>query len=272
MDIDAIIAAGVSAPAENAQPRADAAEEATTETPEGESTEPEAGNEPKEEMFPKKAVNALSRRDKKIGKQAAELAQLRHELEALRKAQPSESQAKETEPQEADFETYGQYLKAIARYEAKNLVSETKKEDSEQKAQSAEKEWEAERAEAIDENADQAKAAFPDFKKVLDSASDDKGIIQLSPHVRKTLLEADNGAFALYVLAKEGLLDEVNAMSPARAAMTIARMEDKGLALSKQKPVTQAPAPMIPAKGVATGSKPAERMSGKELLREIRAG
>ncbi len=270
MDIDAVIAEAVT-PAVAAQPQADAT---TTppEAPEADTPLPEAMEKSAEEMFPKKAVNAISRRDKKIGKQAAEIQQLREENERLKQTATPTPKKEDGPPKEEDFEgkSYGEYLRAVARYEATQIHKETQTKDTESKELTEAQKWERERAEAIDKSAEAAKAAFPDFDDVLEEHLDANGVIPLSPHVRKALLEAENGAYALYALAREGLLEEINDMSPLKAAMTIARMEDKGLSLSKKKaetPTTQAPAPMTPAKGAASAAKPLHQMSPEELLK-----
>lgn len=261
-EFDAIIAEGLSAPAETKTEEA-APEETVTEV---EITEPQASEETeeKEEMFPKKAVNALSRRDKQIGKLKAEKQQMHQELEELRQKATPKAEVKDDSPKEEDFETYGEYLRAEARFAAKQELRETQTKQTESKAKLEADEWEEDRRIAIEENHQEALKAFSDFKTLLDDNSDDKGQIPLSTAARRALLEADAGAFALRSILKDGVLDELNQMSPAKAAMMVARHEDKAIAASK-KQTTKTPAPMTPSKGVATNSKSLDKMSPDEL-------
>lgn len=261
-EFDAIIAEGLAAPA---QPETKDAPEETPTGTEVETPEPAASDEDKpEEMFPKKAVNALSRRDKQIGKLKAEKQQMRQELEELRQKAAPKAEVKDESPKEDDFETYGEYLRAEARFAAKQELRETQKQQTETKAKADADEWEEDRRIAIEENHQEALKTFSDFKTLLDDNSDDKGQISLSPAARRALLESDNGAFALHSILKNGALDELNQLSATKAAMLVARHEDKAIAASK-KQTTKAPTPMTPSKGVASNSKSLDRMSPDEL-------
>jgi hypothetical protein len=259
MDIDAIIDAAPAAPQAQAQPENTPETDATTEV-NSEPAEPKAP-EAKEDAFPKKAVNAISRRDKKIGKQAEQIRRLNEELTALRSKAPKES----------DFEgrPYGDLLKAEAKHAAaeESTERELKRVESEDKA--AREEWKQERLEALGTNSAEARKSIPDFDTVLKQSK--PFLDSLPEEISDALLEADNPAFAVVALAKEGLLGELADMSPTRAAMLIAKMEEKGLALVSKPEATKAPAPIAPVKGSGTAGKPVERMSGKELLKSIRS-
>lgn len=273
-DLDAIIAEGVATSTENAQ--SETSSEATTEqAQEGEQTETKTEEKPAKQPWPKEAENALSRAkgdrarykaERDFNKQRAE--QLEKELADYKKPKAENT----GEPQEADFEgkPYGVYLKAVARWEAKQTFEQTKAEETKAKAETSARDWEQERAQAINDNHVIAEKAFPDFKDTMDGAADDNGKIPLSPDLRAAILDSDNGAFALYALIKEGLLDEANDLSSRKAAMLIARMEDKALALSKTK-TTKTPTPLSPAKGTATGGKSLETMSGEEIRKWMRS-
>ena len=89
---------------------------------------------------------------------------------------------------------------------------------------------------------------------------------ELPEHVQTAFLEAENPALAVYALAKEGKLQTLITMSPYQAAMAIGRAQDRGEALTKAKQVTNAPAPIAPAKGSGQGGKTLDRMDGNELM------
>jgi hypothetical protein len=209
-----------------------------------------------------KLLNKLSRENRKIGKLTAEKYQLKQELEALRSKQVA---IKEGEPQESDFEgkPYGDYLKAVAKWEARQLFNENQLKQVEEKTKESNDDWKQERLEAARENGALATKAFPDFNKVTDSA-----FSTLDPKLHDIFLEADNGAFALYALVKEGMIEELNELSPTKAAMMISRYEDKGLALSK-KPTTKAPTPLAPSRGNTIGTKAVENKTTSELLKWV---
>lgn len=264
----------------NANPEPTPNAEASKEVP-----EPQAGDEtnddkPQGEEFPKKARNALSYRDKKIGKLQAEKQQLLRELELSRqppanRQQPQQRLNQQVEqqpqqqtpdgyPKEDDFSNWGDYTKALARFEAEQIFKERHRQESESKVRAIDAEWESERGEAMDESAEDAKKQFPDFEKIVGQALQS---VEIEPHVFHALLESDKSAYALYALAKDGKLAELNAASPTKAAMMIARYEDKAIELSKPKtPISNAPKPLTPGKGVASSGKSLDQMSGHELL------
>lgn len=268
-EIDAIIdAAETVSPAQETTdaPKETPEEQPETDTPEPEQAEVEIKERP-EEMFPKKAVNALSRRDKQIGKLKAEKQQMQQELEALRIKGVPKTEVKDDSPKEENFATYGEYLRAEARFAAKQELNEVQSKQQTETAKTEAQEWETERQEAIDENHQEALKAFPDLPELVAKNVDANGKIPLSPDARRALLESDNGAFALRQILKDGLLSDLNEMSPAKAAMLVARMEDKGLAQSKIKSVSKAPTPMMPSKGNASSGGKAE----DELINDILA-
>lgn len=269
MDIDAVIAEAVApAPA----PEETQVAEATIETREGaEQVAPEPEADKPKELTPdeqlEKLRKAKSRDDRKIGKLTALKYQYEKELAELRAGKVSKTEATSDEPKEEDFEgkPYGDYLKAVAKYEAKKTFSETQTQEAELRKKFEADSWEQERAEAIDANAVKAKTTFGDFESVMNENAE--YLSGIAPHVKQALLEADNGAFALYLMAKEGVLADLNDMSPAKVGIVVGKYEDRALAL--KKPVTQAPQPMAAAKGTGRASKTIEQMSADELLKWV---
>lgn len=268
MDVDAIIAEATAPVAAQTQPEIKAgdapaeAPEVTEPTPEA---TPEEKPEAKEDSFPKKAVNAISRRDKKIGKQAEQIRALNAELSKLRTQAPKEA------PKEADFEgkPYGEYLKAEAKHAAAEEITERETKRIESDLEATKIAYKEERGQIIADNAVEARKSFSDFDAVLKAS---KPVLDsLPPEIQELFLDADNGAFALYAVAKEGALEDLADMSIGRAAMTIKSMEDKGLALKQPKKATNAPAPMSPAKGTGTGGKPLHEQSVDELMKWVKS-
>lgn len=227
-----------------------------------ETTTPEP-SEPEDVPFPKKAVNALSRRDKQIGKLQAQLAAERAELAKYREQQAKTP--KDNAPDENAFDNYGEYLKAVARYEAKQELSQTSKQQKEAESAAQEEAWISERSAYASERAVKAVETIPDYKQLFMENAD---VLQsLPPHVERAFLEADAPELAFYALAKEGRLEALLNMSPSKAAIEIGRAELRGEALSKAKPVTRAPAPVAGVKGASGTTKTLDTMNSSELMK-----
>lgn len=237
------------------------AENPVTETPEPEPEKPQTADELKT------LQNRLARENRRIGKLTAQKYQFENEAKTLREqlAKLQTNQTANGPPQEGQFNNYGEYLKAEARYAAQELLTERDTQNQTQAQKANEQAWTEDRLEHVADTSQKAKAAFPDYQSVYDQNLD---IIQtFPPHIEKAFLEADNPAYALYALAKDGGLEQLASMSATRAAVVIARAEDRAASMKAQ--VTRAPTPLAGAKGTAPGSKELHQMSGDELLKWV---
>ena len=237
--------------------------ETPTEEPKAaEESTPTETHEPEDVPFPKKAVNALSRRDKQIGKLQAQLAAERAEVAKYREQQ-IKSPA-DTSPKEESFDNYGEYLKAIVRHEAQQELSQNSKKQEEQATTAQQEAWHAERTEYVTSKAQKAMETISDYKQLFMENSD---ILQsLPPHIERAFYELDSPELAFYALAKEGRLDAILDMSPVRAAAELGKAEIRGETLSKAKQITKAPSPIEGLKGTGSSTKSLDTMSSKELL------
>lgn len=242
----------------DAQPQADATIETANEQPTEELNKP-AEAESDEVVFPKKAVNAISRRDKQIGKLRAELAAERAAKQELeqRYAKPAAKPAS-GEPQEADFDNYHDYIRALNRYDNEQLL-ETRETKQKQTQQTAEKDaWVAERRSAIEEQTRNIAKENPRIVQLVQEYSD--LLDAMPPEIDELFLEADNGALAFLNLAEEGKLEALLSMSPARAAMEIGRAQTQAFT----KPRTKAPTPMPAARGSVPQGKSFDKYTPEE--------
>lgn len=216
----------------------------------------------------KKLRNYYSKSKGQIARERAQRQQLQREVEELRQSRQENKPEAAKPPSERDFadKTYEELLDAKAKYYASQAYQESQKKAEESRTQAQQLAWEAERAAKLDEGAAKAVETFPDFDNVMQENAD--VMADLSPTVRRAVLEADNGALALYHLAKEGTLEQLNGMSAYKVAATLARAEDK--ALSYQKPVTKTPAPLSPNRGTAAASKSLSAMSFEEIKKELK--
>lgn len=255
---------------------AEANEQIATETP---VDEPLKVEEPKPEddsqkaesdddsvTFPKKAINALSRRDKTIGKLRAELAALK----AAQVAQPTpqaqqipQNIKSDGAPREEDFDNYGDYLKASFKYDLQQEQAKTKAEAQSQQETYKEQLWKAEREQAIIQSFDGHKQALPDFEQVVASFVDVAD--EFSPEIENIFYSADDPALAFYNLAKEGKLEALATMSPYQVMREVALAEMKKPQVNR---VTNAPNPIKPVQGRGSVSKDVGSMSGEELLKK----
>lgn len=243
--------------------------EAPVEAPE-ETGQPEQNAEPKdppkeeEAPFPKKAINALSRRDKQIGKLRAEREAYLNELTKLREEQAKALAPKE--PTEEQFESYGEYLKALTKFHATQVQPAQPQQP--QQPDYRQQQMIAQRDQAIAIKSQEAMKAIPDYQSVIQEHAE---IADSFPEeLQNAFYEAENPGLALYTLAKEGRLYDLVDMTPARAAMEIARAEVRGQQIMSRKPVTNAPAPISAAKGSGPATQRLETMSADEILKAAR--
>ena len=249
---------------------------AKVETPKEEPEEPKQA-EPKDEAdkaedetddvpFPKKAVNAISRRDKQLAKMRADMAALQAEVSKYRQPQAQTQQAPQTDnsaPKEDDFDDYGSFLEAKLLHKIKMEQSVQQKSQQEQQFQTQKQQWVQQREVEISQKVEAHKAEIPDFMQVIEMNADIMD--SLPEHIEQAFLEADDAGLAYYNLAKEGKLEALLTMSPYRAAMEIALAQTKKPTLNR---VSGAPNPIKPVSGRGTSTKDTSDMSGEELLKK----
>lgn len=142
-----------------------------------------------------------------------------------------------TEPKAEDFDNYGDYIKALTRFE----VRQGQLKDAGGDISATRGELWAAKVEATTET-------LPDFHEVVGSSE-----VNIAPHVLAALMEADNGPALAYHMAQHPeVADRLNGLSPAKAAIEVGRLETS-LAAPVVKAQTKAPAPISPARpGSAT--------------------
>ena len=211
--------------------------------------------------FPKKAVNALSRRDKKINKLQAQLSELQQQLHSPPAAKP-ETQVANGKPREEDFESYGDYLRAEIMHDVRNDQSQRDEKAQEKQLTNQQEQYVEQRRASLAEQIEVEAKNIPDFGQVWTENAD--LLDELPKHIEHAFYEADNAPLAIYTLAKEGKLEELATMSPAKAAMEIGRAQIR----ATSKPQTSnAPAPLKSAKGTMKTDKSLENKSASELMK-----
>lgn len=239
------------------------APEAVTETPQEVTETPEEPpvEAPRDDSFPKKAVNAISRRDKMIGKLRAELAAERAKSAAPQKSEPVNGVSPTLpngEPNPDFYQTYDELNKARIQYEAGKTAQQIKIEQKESFLQEVEDEHWQEREAVADAAAAELVKTTPEFAAVIQQNA--QVIQSASLEVRQLILDADNPALALFNLVKEGKFAQLSQMPLARAAMEVGRAS----ALAISPPKTKAPAPLPASRGSVPATKPLEKYTHEE--------
>lgn len=244
-------------------------------------TEDQTGDKPDQSdeadvPFPKKAVRALSRRDKKIEKLQAELAAYRAgqvPTNNVRASQPQATQPKnqtnDQGPREEDFDNYGDFVAARAEHNVLKRLKEQQEAASKametQQHESKVREYIEARDDEIAEQAKAYMSQIPDYESVMREAAD---IVDSIPdEIRRLFYEAEDAALAAYNLAKSGKLERLATMSPYKAAIEIDRAQQIKPQVRK---VPSAPQPIKGMTGAsASGSKSFDAMSGEEIIKKL---
>lgn len=221
--------------------------------------------------FPKKAKNALERRDKKINKLRARIA----ELEAAQ-SQPQMQQYEDVvednpyglkEPKEDDFDDYAEYLEAKGEYKAQREFAKRELEFKQRQEVESQQQWVQQRVSQIDKRAAETVKAIPELNGLFQENQD---IIEgYSDDTKMAFLEADKPELAFYALAKEGKLESLEGMSPTRVAREIALAEMRGEQMAQSRPVSNAPQPISKPKASSPKRRTLEDMSPSELIKHI---
>lgn len=221
------------------------------------------------EQLAKREANRQSHLNSKLAKMRRENRELREMAQRLsQQTAPSAKSDAPQPPSEDNFTTWDefraaerQYYEQLADWKIEQKLSEREKKTAEVSQADAANSYKAERinkhaemeAEFAKQVTDYEQTVYGDYGDFMQN---------LPTQVAEALLEADNASLALYALAKEGLLEQLEDMSPYRLAIEIGKAEIRGQSYLVPKKTTNAPTPMRGAKGITT-SKP---LSGKEAL------
>lgn len=215
----------------------------------------EEGDEP----FPKKAVNALARRDKQLAKMRNRYSSLEQEVAQLRQLVEKGGKAQSDEPNPDDYDNYSDFLMAKAEKIAQKKIEEALQKDRNPEVSEQDKQFMQREQEIMPLAQDLAKR-IPDFVETIDEYSED--IDDLPANIQSLLLHAQNPPLATYNLIKSGKLEALARMPEAMAAAEIISAQSNNPA----RRVSQAPAPVKPISGSPRGQKSIADMSPEELM------
>lgn len=282
MDLDAVIAQAT----QDVATEQKASEEATKAeiTPQEPSAEPaqeteaDISKKPDDALTPEQLVKREKNRESHLNSKLAQMKRANRDLQAqLAQQQAPKPQATETgqkakpNPQDPYYKdkTWEQYNEDLTDWKLEQKFSVKDKETEDTKKAEQFNTW---RTEQSDRTAKQAAEAFqklPDFKDLFEANYDTLETFD-NTHIEQAFYEAENPEMAAYALMKEGKLESLLQMSPARAAMEIAKAEDRGRAYLKTgKTATNAPTPISSAKGNSTGGKSLQNQSVDEVMKSL---
>jgi len=254
-----------------------ATDEASTEESQVETQEVQENiAEPEEESpFPKKAVNAISRRDKKIGKLSAELEQLRAQLQQVASKEPVKEQPQGVAPQKGDnppnpddYQTWDEYLEAKLEHGVKVALEKRTSQEKQSEASRQQQEYFQQRIENFGKSADLYAEKISDFEVIGNRVEKDV-LPNLSADVHMAILESEEGPLALYTLMKEGRIDELEDMDGRQALKFLAKAEVRGQKyVENSRKVSAAPKPIQAVKGTGTFKKDVSEMTPDEIRKK----
>ena len=89
-------------------------------------------------------------------------------------------------------------------------------------------------------------------------------------HIEAAFLKADNPTMAAFALMKEGSLQDLEDLPADRVDMVIGRAEERGkVYLNSVKTATNASTPIQSLKGTSSATKPLEKKSVEELMKQF---
>lgn len=215
--------------------------------------------------FPKKAVNALNRKDKKINKLRAQLRELEEKLDQ----QTNISQERKTVTPD-EFDTYGEYLKAEMKAELEQQLGQTAAQQQQAQLNAQKEQLMQQRDNEIAVQTQEVSKYVPDLKETMQQHI--HTLDALPQSIADIFYNIDNAPIAAYVLAKEGKLETLAYTSPHVAAYEIMAAQNKGMELlnksaSQSNHVSQAPQPMKAVRG--TGSHKKQLSPDDDVLKSL---
>jgi hypothetical protein len=218
-----------------------------------ETASPEQQNEqPESKTFTQEDVDRIAQKERERAERRAlrrmsdEFSQLREQIQQFQQPQQQTQQGADGEPKRGDFESYEDYIRALGRYEATQVLTKAQQEarTKQQQAESERHAGELQKLAATRIAAGQKE--FADFDAVINEAVAD-GLIKPGSELHLAIIESDIGHKVAYHLAKNpDEAERIAELSPRSMAREIGKLEAKLAAAPAPKPK---PAPIDPLGG-----------------------
>jgi len=225
-------------------------------------------------------INALVRQR---GETQRERDQMRQELDALRaekaalRPAPSTpaltgaAPASDPEPQEDDFQTYAEFVKATSLWTARQAVRDYEASQRQAQEQSRRQSWEADRTQSFAQRLSEAKTKHPDFD-VLVNRED----IELSPPMVEVIKDSPLAAdLMLHFAAHPDDAQRLFALPPMLAFGEMKALEGRlsaasgGSAAPRRFSLAKPPITPVGSQPTATTDDPSDMEFGPEYVRRM---
>ena len=217
-----------------------------------------------EAPIPKGVQKRIDRAIRRQYEAEAEAKYLREQI-ARAQAQPVQQQAQATITEDAprleNFQTYEDFLRAQARFEAKQEINQTLAAQAQREAMERAQAAQRQTAESWQQKVTKATAELPDFADVVGSSS-----APMPEHVKQMVLNSDQGPKLAYYLATHpDEAEQIATQHPLAAIRALVRIEDKLDAAKAVKKTTDAPEPISTVGAKAKSTKSPSEMTDKEF-------
>jgi len=215
--------------------------------------------------IPKEVEKALRKKDRYNRNLLARLRETEAKLQQMQ--QQPKAQADAGEPQEADFDNYGDFLQAKIMHQVKQEMMGNQREQQEGALTFQQQQIREQQDEIVGSQVETLVNENDDFKNVLQS---NMQIVDSMPdHISDLVYQIDNAVVGAYALAKEGRLQDLYSMQPQIAAAEMIAAVQRGNQYLEQgvQPRKPAPQPMKSLKGTGNaGSKNLANMSPDQIV------
>ena len=205
---------------------------------------------------------------KRIAKFERKLEKQRIESETRAKVLAEVNQPRNEAPSKPipdQFTTTEDYLEALAEYKADQKFAELTQKQKDAERETKYKSEVERQNERKSEMIQTGERKYDDFEEVVANAR-----TEISEPAYLSILETENAADIVYHLAKNPAeADRIASLSPYAQAKEIGKLEDK--LSSKPVKLSNAPAPMTPAKGSQSITKTIEDMTLDEYMKDAAA-
>jgi hypothetical protein len=174
--------------------------------------------------------------------------------------EPSKS-AEGGEPDPSKFQDYADYLRAVSRYEAEQVLTRTVERNQQERAAMSQQERQRALQENFGRQIETGSQKFADFDEVALDPS-----VPISANMAQVIAESEVGADLAYYLGKnKAEAARIAQMSALGAAKELGKIEMKLAATPAVAEVSKAPAPVEPVGNRAAVSKDPGEMSAAEF-------
>ena len=217
-------------------------QEAAEKPEEGDEGDDQGGEEKPQEKPKRSARERINELTKRAHEAEREVQRMR---EAANRPPPESS----SKPDPATFQSYDEYVEALAEWKTDQRVSESFKRRDAERSQAAQDRAADAREQAWQARQIEFRKSNPDYDSAFSSLAG-----KLPNHVVETIGDSDFGPHVVYHLAKHPeTVRRINELSPLAAAREIGRIEASlsTPAAPREKPASKAPAPITPVRSSA---------------------